>query len=236
MFDSVLRRETLPKRRFGSGAVIAALVFTGVAAFTAWAQGRAGVAERKDVAVTFVKPPPPPPPPPPAAPVHARPRPKKLDQPRTVLQQAIVAPTVVPQEKPPEQEPVDQPATGEVGEFGGEVGGVAGGIKGGVVDAQEARAPVEFDPGRMDPPRLLGGPNPQYTEKAIEREVQGTMIVKCVVSLDGHVYGCRIVKSLPFMDRAVLEALERRRYSPATLGGKPIEVDYTFKLTLRLPN
>jgi protein TonB len=50
------------------------------------------------------------------------------------------------------------------------------------------------------------------------------------------VYGCRVVKSLPFMDRAVLEALERRRYSPATLGGKPIEVDYTFKLTLRLPN
>jgi hypothetical protein len=37
------------------------------------------------------------------------------------------------------------------------------------------------------------------------------------------------------MDRAVIEALEHRRYSPALLRGQPIEVDYTFKLTLKLP-
>jgi hypothetical protein len=37
------------------------------------------------------------------------------------------------------------------------------------------------------------------------------------------------------MDRAVIDALERRRYSPALLHGQPIEVDYTFRITLRLP-
>jgi protein TonB len=61
------------------------------------------------------------------------------------------------------------------------------------------------------------------------------MIVKCIVSVQGQVRSCRIVKSLPFMDRSVITALERRRYSPALLHGQPIEVDYTFVIKLNLP-
>jgi hypothetical protein len=38
------------------------------------------------------------------------------------------------------------------------------------------------------------------------------------------------------MDRAVVEALEHRRYAPATVGnGRPIEVEYTFRIRLELP-
>jgi hypothetical protein len=33
----------------------------------------------------------------------------------------------------------------------------------------------------------------------------------------------------------VIEALERRRYTPALLKGQPIDVDYTFKIKLNLP-
>ena len=145
-----------------------------------------------------------------------------------------VAPTQVPQEKPPEQEPTNMSSQGvEGGVEGGEVGGVPGGIVGGVVDSSNVR--MEFDE-RMTQPEKLGGPDPQYTEKAIEREVQGTMTVRCVVTVDGRVHDCRVLKSLPFMDRAVIEALERRRYKPATLGGRPVEVNYNFKITLKLPD
>ncbi len=232
MFDSVLRRETLPKRRFGSGAIIAILVHAGAVSFAIWAQASGATSRAHDVAVTFVKPPPPPPPPPPA-PRQARPKPKP-DRPRTVLHQAIVAPTVIPEERPPEQEPVDQPTEGIAeGIEGGEVGGVPGGIVGGVV---EADAPLEFDPHKMTDTRFISGPRPEYTEKALEREVQGTMIVKCVITTEGRIHGCRVLKSLPFMDRAVIDALERRRYAPVTMGGKPIEVDYTFRVKLVLPD
>jgi protein TonB len=232
MFDSVLRRETLPKRRFWSGGLLGFLVYGGAAAFAVWAQGEGRRADKQDVAVTFVKPPPPPPPPPPpAAPRQARPKPKP-NQPQTVLQQAIVAPTVVPDEKPPEQEPVESTQGVEGGVEGGEVGGVPGGIVGGVVDATNVR--MEFDE-RMTHPEFVSGPAPQYTERAIEREVQGTVMVKCVVTVEGRVHDCRVLKSLPFMDRAVIDALERRRYKPATLGGRAVEVNYNFKITLRLP-
>ncbi len=234
MFDSVLNKETLPRRRFGAGTLLGALVYIGVAAFAFWAQANVRQKDKQDVAVTFVKPPPPPPPPPPA-PATVRPKVKTPTPQQTVLSQAIVAPTQIPDEKPPEQEPVDAGKTGgEAGGIeGGEVGGVPGGIVGGVVDATDVR--MEFDE-RMSAPEKLGGPDPQYTEKAIEREVQGTMVVRCVVTTEGKVFGCRVLKSLPFMDRAVIDALERRRYKPATLGGRPVEVNYNFKITLRLPD
>ncbi len=236
MFDSVLRRESLPKRRFGAGAIIAIAVHVGAVGFAFWASATAALRDRQDVEVKFVKPPPPPPPPPPpAAPRESRPKPK-LDQPVTVLQQAIVAPTVVPDEKPPEQDPLDKPKSdGVAGELGGaEVGAVPGGIVGGVIDSRDA--PLEFDPNKMTESKLIGGPEIVYTEKALEREVQGTMIVKCVLTAEGRVHGCRVVRSLPFMDRAAIDALEKRRYTPVTMGGRPIEVMYTFKVTLRLPN
>jgi protein TonB len=235
MFDSVLHREQLPKSRYGSGATIAVLVHVAVLAFAAWASARVASAAKEDVAVTFVKPPPPPPPPPPpAAPKHQRPKPQP-NKPVTVLQQAIVAPTVIPEEKPEEKEPTDTHASIGEGVEGGEVGGVPGGIVGGVVDAADVQKPVEFDSKTMKDPVYVSGPAPTYTEKALEREIQGVIVVKCVVTQDGRVHDCRVVRSLPFMDRAVIEALEKRRYTPATQGGKPIEVDYTFKITLRMP-
>jgi protein TonB len=233
MFDSVLRKDTLPKRRYGTGTILGALVYAAAAGFAFWAQANVKQQDKQDVAVTFVKPPPPPPPPPPAQ--KARPKPKVPTQQATVLSQAIVAPTVIPDEKPPESEPVDAGRSEGVagGIEGGEVGGVPGGIVGGVVDATDVT--MEFDE-RMSHPEKLGGPDPKYTDKALEREVQGTMVVRCVVTTEGKVYGCRVLKSLPFMDRAVIDALERRRYKPATLGGRPVEVNYNFRITLRLPD
>lgn len=86
----------------------------------------------------------------------------------------------------------------------------------------------------MTPPRRLSGPDPQYTTEALEHEIEGTMLVRCVVSIQGTVHGCRVVQSLPFMDRAVIDALEQRRYAPALENGTPVEVEYLFVVKLRL--
>jgi TonB family protein len=94
---------------------------------------------------------------------------------------------------------------------------------------------LEFAEG-MTAPQFISGPDPEYSEKAIEHEVQGQMIVKCIVTVEGEVRECKALKSLPFMDRAVVDALQHRRYSPAMQDGRPVEVAYTFKLTLKLPS
>jgi TonB family protein len=80
----------------------------------------------------------------------------------------------------------------------------------------------------------LSGQDPQYTQKALDHDVEGVMIVQCVVSTKGAVHKCRVVKGLPFMNRAVVDALERRTYEPYVLNGVARAVDYIFRIRFQL--
>ena len=81
----------------------------------------------------------------------------------------------------------------------------------------------------------ISGPEIDYTPQAIEHEVQGTMVVKCLITIDGTVHNCRVLQGLPFMDRAAVDALQKQRYQPYLVGGQPVEVDLTFRIRLVLP-
>jgi TonB family protein len=94
---------------------------------------------------------------------------------------------------------------------------------------------VEFDPA-MTAPAMISGPAPEYTPDAIERGIEGTMQVRCVVTVAGDVRACKVVKGLAFMNSAVVEALQRRKYKPALAQGKPVDVFYTFNIRLKLPS
>lgn len=93
---------------------------------------------------------------------------------------------------------------------------------------------VEFNDA-MTPPAMLSGPAPEYTQEALDRGIEGTMQVRCIVTVAGQVRGCKVLKGLPYMDRAVVLALEARRYKPALAQGKPVDVYYTFTIRLKLP-
>ena len=119
-------------------------------------------------------------------------------------------------------------------------------IKGGKVRVRISVAPVptpaailekavEFEE-QMTAPAMISGPAPEYTPEAIERGVEGSMQVRCVVTAEGQVRTCKVVKGLPFMNTAVIGALERRKYKPAAAHGKPVDVYYTFNIRLKLPS
>ena len=93
--------------------------------------------------------------------------------------------------------------------------------------------PRPFSPD-MTRPIQLSGPDPAYSRKALEAYVQGLMIVKCVLTTEGVLADCRVIKPLPFMTAPVLKALYQRRYQPVTEQGKPVEVDYVFNIRLEL--
>jgi protein TonB len=164
-----------------------------------------------------------PPPPPPAgarkAEVHKARKPEIIPH--------KVSAIVQPREtiKPADQEEKSEPA--------GVVGGVAGGVAGGVVGGQ-GTGPAEFGSG-MSPPRLLSGPTIQYTDKALENDVEGLMIVRCVLTVQGEVQQCQVQQHVRFMDNAVVETLQKRRYTPVLSQGRPIDVYYTFRIRLTLP-
>jgi TonB family protein len=119
-------------------------------------------------------------------------------------------------------------------------------LKGGNIRVRIAVAPVpppapivetavEFEES-MTAPQMISGPAPEYTPEAIERGVEGSMQIRCVVTSDGQVRSCKVAKGLPFMNAAVISALERRRYKPAATQGKPVDVYYTFNIRLKLPS
>jgi TonB family protein len=87
----------------------------------------------------------------------------------------------------------------------------------------------------MTRPMKRSGPPPQYTKEALENRIQGLMVVKCIITVEGEVRKCIIVQPLPFMEEAVLDALYQARFTPVTLQGQPVQVDYTFNIKLSLP-
>ncbi len=94
---------------------------------------------------------------------------------------------------------------------------------------------LEFNERTMSPPSMISGPDIEYSEEALDRGIEGTMQVRCVVTVAGAVRRCRVLKGLAYMDQAVLGALEARKYRPATAQGKPVDVFYTFSIRLKLP-
>jgi len=116
-------------------------------------------------------------------------------------------------------------------------------IKGGRMRIRIAVAPVpppvadtaiEFND-TMTMPSMVSGPDPEYTPDAVERGIEGSMQVRCVITADGQVRSCKVLKGLPFMNGAIVGALERRKYQPALAQGKPVDVYYTFNIRLKLP-
>jgi TonB family protein len=98
-----------------------------------------------------------------------------------------------------------------------------------------AASAVEFNDS-MTAPAMIAGAAPEYTPEAVERGIEGTMQVRCVVTVEGQVRGCKVVKGLPFMNGAVIDALEKRKYKPALAQGKAVDVFYTFNIRLKLPS
>jgi TonB family protein len=98
-----------------------------------------------------------------------------------------------------------------------------------------AATAVEYNDS-MTVPVMISGPVPEYTAEAVERGVEGTMQVRCVVTAEGQVRGCKVTKGLPFMNSAVVDALGKRRYQPARAQGKAVDVYYTFNIRLKLPS
>jgi len=101
--------------------------------------------------------------------------------------------------------------------------------------AAAAENAVEFNDAIMTAPSMISGPIPEYTQDAIERGIQGTITVRCIVNAQGLVHACKVQKGLPYMDRPVVQALEARKYRPALAQGKPVDVFYTFTVKLKLP-
>lgn len=87
----------------------------------------------------------------------------------------------------------------------------------------------------MTRPRLLSKVDPSYSREARDANVEGLILTKCVITTRGLLERCRVVKGIPLMDRAVLSALTKWRYSPVIYQGRAVAVEYVIPVRLVLP-
>ena len=185
----------------------------------------------------FVEPqaaPPPPPPPPPPAPKPAQAQPKPVATPPPVVDDKFTAPVQTPDEVKPD-EGIDLGVEGGVpgGVEGGVPGGVVGGVVGGLPDAPPPPQAVRVG-GQIKEPKKLKTVNPEYPDIAKQARVQGVVILECTISPQGKVTDVKILRGIPLLDAAAVEAVKQWVYSPTLLNGVPVPVIMTVTVNFRL--
>ena len=74
-----------------------------------------------------------------------------------------------------------------------------------------------------------------YTREAMAAKAEGVFITRCTITSKGRVEKCRVIKSVPYMEKPVVEALQSRSYKPIIYQGHPVNVDFTFSMRLVAP-
>jgi protein TonB len=75
---------------------------------------------------------------------------------------------------------------------------------------------------------------PVYPEIARKARVQGVVIVEAIIGADGKVQQARVLRSVPLLDQAALNAVQLWEYTPTMLGGRPIPIIMTVTVQFRL--
>jgi TonB family protein len=83
---------------------------------------------------------------------------------------------------------------------------------------------VQGSAGGLTPPRKIRDVSPVYPEAAREANVQGLVIISAKIDAGGNVVEARVLRSVPMLDQAALDAVRQWKYAPALVNGAPAPV------------
>src|SRR5687768_9246859 len=85
------------------------------------------------------------------------------------------------------------------------------------------------------PPAVTRSIKPDHPLAAMQARVSGTVVLEALVDERGNVPDARVIRSIPLLDQAALEAVKQWQFKPATLKGEAvpaivqIELEFTLK-------
>jgi protein TonB len=88
--------------------------------------------------------------------------------------------------------------------------------------------------GAVAAPMQLRKVNPVYPPIARSARVQGVVIVELNVDTQGFVTDARVLRSIPLLDQAALDAVRQWQYTPTLLNGVPVPVVFTATVQFSL--
>ena len=98
--------------------------------------------------------------------------------------------------------------------------------RGGPPDAPPPARAVRVG-GEIKEPRKLTNVSPVYPEVAKQARVQGVVVLECTISPEGKVTDVKVLRGIPLLDDAAIEAVRQWVYTPTLFHGVPVPVIMT---------
>jgi TonB family protein len=103
-------------------------------------------------------------------------------------------------------------------------GSVAGGAVAGVLDLTR----------NVKPPQLVKKVDPVYPQEAKKAGVEGAVVLEGTTDNYGRVASVKVLRGVPLLDQAAIDALKQWVYEPMVVGGKPQPITFTVTMRFRL--
>ena len=94
----------------------------------------------------------------------------------------------------------------------------------------DPNAPVRVG-GSIREPRKVRDVKPIYPAEALAAGVEGIVILEAIIAKDGSVQGAKVLRTIPVLEQAALEAVSQWQFTPTLLNGVPVEVVMTVTVT-----
>jgi len=98
---------------------------------------------------------------------------------------------------------------------------------------QEKAAAVRVG-GKIKPPTKIKDVQPVYPAVAKTARVAGVVIVEATIGANGKVIAAKVLRSVPMLDQAALDAVRQWEFTPTLLNGKPVPVVMTVTINFKL--
>jgi len=85
------------------------------------------------------------------------------------------------------------------------------------------------------PPAKVYHADPIYPEDAKAAEIHGVVVIHIVVGDEGSVRDAQVVKSVPLLDQAAIDAVLQWQFRPTLLNGEAVEVEMDVVVNFVLP-
>jgi periplasmic protein TonB len=155
----------------------------------------------------------------------------------------VTAPSMIGPERDTPVEPAGPPGPGALTELTGPVGdGVPDGL--GVRSTAPVPPPAPPAPpptiaplrvgGAVREPKRITDVRPVYPAIAQAAKVEGLVILEAVINERGVVERVKVLRSVPLLDAAAVDAVQKWRYTPTLLNGTPVSVLMTITLRFTL--
>jgi len=97
----------------------------------------------------------------------------------------------------------------------------------------DGQAPIRVG-GNIKTPTRITNVSPVYPEEAKAAGVSGIVILETVIDTQGNVRTSKVLRSIPALDQAALDAVKEWRFEPTLLNGAPVPVIMTVTVNFTL--